>query len=88
MRELPRQLTAVELAELFEGRTALVERLAEVDDPLTNAGEVIGGLSEEEKLQALAAHPAIGQRAGPLAAQRRGAGSTAPTPTSWRSSSS
>ena len=28
MRDLPRQLTAEQLAELFEGRTALVERLA------------------------------------------------------------
>ena len=28
MRDLPRQLSADELAELFEGRTAFVERLA------------------------------------------------------------
>jgi 2-oxo-4-hydroxy-4-carboxy--5-ureidoimidazoline (OHCU) decarboxylase len=75
VRELPRQLTADELAELFEGRTALVERLAEVEDPLTNADQVISGLSEEEKLQALAAHPAIGQRAGlsPRSAAEQGA---------------
>ena len=32
MRELPRQLSADELAELFEGRTAFVERLAATDD--------------------------------------------------------
>ena len=35
VRELPRQLTVAELAGLFEGRTALVERLAETENPLT-----------------------------------------------------
>jgi 2-oxo-4-hydroxy-4-carboxy--5-ureidoimidazoline (OHCU) decarboxylase len=63
VRELPRQLTIDELADLFEGRTALVERLAETEDPLGNADEVIRALTEDEKLAALAAHPAIGQRA-------------------------
>ena len=62
MRDLPRQLTVDELAELFEGRTALVERLAEREDPLGSAREVIAELSEEEKLEALNAHPAIGSR--------------------------
>jgi 2-oxo-4-hydroxy-4-carboxy--5-ureidoimidazoline (OHCU) decarboxylase len=60
MRELPRQLTVEELAELFEGRTRLVERLAEREDPLRSAREVIAELTEEEKLEALNAHPAIG----------------------------
>jgi 2-oxo-4-hydroxy-4-carboxy--5-ureidoimidazoline (OHCU) decarboxylase len=64
VRELPRQLTAEELAGLFEGRTALVERLAETEDPLSNAEEVLRTLTEDEKLAALAAHPAIGQRKG------------------------
>jgi 2-oxo-4-hydroxy-4-carboxy--5-ureidoimidazoline (OHCU) decarboxylase len=64
VRELPRQLTTDELAVLFEGRTALVELLAETDDPLGRAGEFARGLSEDEKLEALAAHPAIGQRSG------------------------
>jgi 2-oxo-4-hydroxy-4-carboxy--5-ureidoimidazoline (OHCU) decarboxylase len=64
VRELPRQLTVEELTELFEGRTALVERLAEVDDPLGGADEVVATLTEEEKLAALDAHPAIGQREG------------------------
>ncbi len=64
MRELPRKLTVEELAELFEGRTTLVERLAEIDGPLEHAAGVIGGLTEAEKLEALAAHPAIGQRTG------------------------
>ena len=64
MRELPRQLTAAELAELFEGRTRLVERLAELEDPLGRAGDVVPGLPEEELVEALAAHPAIGARTG------------------------
>ncbi len=64
MRDLPRQLTEDELAELFEGRTPLVERLAEREDPLESAREVIASLSEEEKLEALDAHPAIGANAG------------------------
>ena len=64
MRELPGKLTVDELAELFEGRTALVERLANVDHPLDHADAVIADLTEAEKLEALAAHPAIGQRSG------------------------
>jgi 2-oxo-4-hydroxy-4-carboxy--5-ureidoimidazoline (OHCU) decarboxylase len=55
-------LTADELAELFEGRTTLVTRLAERESPLDAADEVIAGLSEDEKLEALNAHPAIGAR--------------------------
>jgi 2-oxo-4-hydroxy-4-carboxy--5-ureidoimidazoline (OHCU) decarboxylase len=62
VRDLPRQLTEPELAELFEGHTRLVERLAKRGDPLGSADEVIGELNEEEKLEALAAHPAIGAK--------------------------
>jgi 2-oxo-4-hydroxy-4-carboxy--5-ureidoimidazoline (OHCU) decarboxylase len=62
VRDLPRQLTEPELAELFEGHTRLVEKLAERPDPLGSADEVIGELSEEEKLEALDAHPAIGAK--------------------------
>ena len=64
MRELPRKLTVEELAELFEGRTRLVERLAEIEDPLENAEATLVALSHEEKVDALNAHPAIGQRRG------------------------
>jgi 2-oxo-4-hydroxy-4-carboxy--5-ureidoimidazoline (OHCU) decarboxylase len=53
-------LTVEELAELFEGRTRLVEKLASRDDPLAAAYDVIAELSQAEKLEALAAHPAIG----------------------------
>jgi 2-oxo-4-hydroxy-4-carboxy--5-ureidoimidazoline (OHCU) decarboxylase len=64
MRDLPRHLSADELAELFEGRTRLVELLAERDDPLGTADAAIGELDEAEKLEALNAHPAIGARDG------------------------
>jgi 2-oxo-4-hydroxy-4-carboxy--5-ureidoimidazoline (OHCU) decarboxylase len=62
VHDLPRLLTIEQLAELFEGRTRLVEKLAERDDPLASAHEVIAKLSENEKLEALNAHPAIGAR--------------------------
>jgi 2-oxo-4-hydroxy-4-carboxy--5-ureidoimidazoline (OHCU) decarboxylase len=64
VHDLPRQLSRAELAELFEGDTALVRKLAAREDPLGSAREVIVTLSEEEKLQALNAHPAIGARTG------------------------
>jgi 2-oxo-4-hydroxy-4-carboxy--5-ureidoimidazoline (OHCU) decarboxylase len=67
MHDLPRQLTVEQLEELFEGRTRLVEKLAEQEDPLGSANEVIAQLSEREKLEALNAHPAIG--AGNLSAR-------------------
>jgi 2-oxo-4-hydroxy-4-carboxy--5-ureidoimidazoline (OHCU) decarboxylase len=60
MRDLPRQLTEDELAALFEGRTRLVEVLAAREDPLGTAGEAIAELDEQDKIEALAAHPAIG----------------------------
>ena len=62
MRDLPRQLTVDELAELFEGRTRLVELLAEREDPLSSAEKVLGELTEQEQRQALNTHPAIGAR--------------------------
>ena len=62
MHDVPRQLTADELAELFEGRTRLVEKLAEREDPLGEARDVIAELTEAEKLEALNAHPAIGAK--------------------------
>jgi 2-oxo-4-hydroxy-4-carboxy--5-ureidoimidazoline (OHCU) decarboxylase len=64
VRELPRQLSADELAELFEGRTRLTELLSEREDPLACALEVAAALSPEEKRAVLDAHPAIGQRHG------------------------
>jgi 2-oxo-4-hydroxy-4-carboxy--5-ureidoimidazoline (OHCU) decarboxylase len=63
MRELPRYLSADELAELFEGRTRFVELLAEQVHPLEAAPEVLAELSEAEQIEALNAHPPIGTRA-------------------------
>ena len=59
---MARTVTHEQLAELFEGDTALVRRLAEHEDPLGSARDVIRELTEEEKLEALNAHPAIGAR--------------------------
>ena len=64
MRELPRQLTVEELAELFEGRTRFVELLADRTDPLEAAPAVIAELSDAEKREVLDAHPAIGRTSG------------------------
>jgi 2-oxo-4-hydroxy-4-carboxy--5-ureidoimidazoline (OHCU) decarboxylase len=62
VHDVPRQLAAEELGDLFEGRTRLVEELAKREDPLGSARDVIASLSEEEKLEALGAHPAIGAK--------------------------
>ncbi len=63
MRELPRQLSAEELAELFEGRTRFVELLAATERPLDHAREVAAELSDDEKKEILDAHPPIGGKA-------------------------
>ena len=62
MHDLPRQLSVDELAELFSGRTTFVERLALTKDPLGRAREVARTLTAQEKLEALATHPRIGER--------------------------
>jgi 2-oxo-4-hydroxy-4-carboxy--5-ureidoimidazoline (OHCU) decarboxylase len=62
VRELPRQLTVDELAELFSGRTRLVEVLSEREDPLGVARQVARELPEDDRAAALAAHPRIGER--------------------------
>jgi 2-oxo-4-hydroxy-4-carboxy--5-ureidoimidazoline (OHCU) decarboxylase len=75
VRELPRQLSADELAELFEGRTRFVELLAALDDPLGRARDVATTLTDAEKKDVLDAHPAIGARGGMSArsaAEQRG----------------
>ena len=64
MRELPRQLSREELAELFEGRTAIVDALAGRDDPLGSAREALAELPREQQVAALNEHPAIGARSG------------------------
>lgn len=62
MRDLPRQLSVEQLAELFEGHTRFVDRLAGVEDPLDQAAETLASLDEELKVEALNAHPAIGAK--------------------------
>ena len=69
MRELPRQLSAEQLAELFEGRTWFVEQLAAVEDPLGRAHELARMLDDDQKREVLDAHPAIGAR--PASARSR-----------------
>jgi 2-oxo-4-hydroxy-4-carboxy--5-ureidoimidazoline (OHCU) decarboxylase len=64
VRELPRQLSEDELAGLFEGRTRFVARLAAEPDPLARAATLVHELPRDEQVEILAAHPAIGQRAG------------------------
>jgi 2-oxo-4-hydroxy-4-carboxy-5-ureidoimidazoline decarboxylase len=61
MRELPGKLTAEELQELFSGTSMLVRVLAETEDPLGRAEEIALGLDDEDKVEALAGHPRIGE---------------------------
>jgi 2-oxo-4-hydroxy-4-carboxy--5-ureidoimidazoline (OHCU) decarboxylase len=61
VHELPGELTADELAELFGGKSRFVERLAVHERPLASARELLAGLPEEEQLEALNAHPRIGE---------------------------
>ena len=60
MHDLPRQLSAGELGELFEGRTRFVERLAREPDPLVRARTLVHELPPDEKKEVLDAHSAIG----------------------------
>jgi 2-oxo-4-hydroxy-4-carboxy--5-ureidoimidazoline (OHCU) decarboxylase len=64
VHDLPRQLSPEELAELFEGRTRFVELLSGLENPLGQARRVLDELPEEEKIEALNAHPQIGTRNG------------------------
>jgi hypothetical protein len=61
MRELPGQLSRQELEELFSGPSNLVSVLAETPDPLGRAEEIAAGLSEADKVEALAGHARIGE---------------------------
>jgi 2-oxo-4-hydroxy-4-carboxy--5-ureidoimidazoline (OHCU) decarboxylase len=70
VRDLPRQLSVDELAELFEGRTRFVQRLALLEDPLGRARQVALTLSDDEQKEILDAHPAIGGNATSVRSQR------------------
>ena len=50
-----------ELADLFQARSRFVEALAGEEDPLRRAREVLTGLPEEQRVEALAHHPRIGE---------------------------
>ena len=49
-----------ELADLFQARSRFVEALAEEEDPLGRAREVLAALPKEQQVEALAHHPRIG----------------------------
>ncbi len=51
-----------ELADLFQARSRFVEVLAEEEDPLGRVREVLAELPEEQRVEALARHPRIGER--------------------------
>jgi 2-oxo-4-hydroxy-4-carboxy--5-ureidoimidazoline (OHCU) decarboxylase len=70
MHDLPRFLTADELAALFEGRTRFVERLATHEYPLVVAPWLLRMLPEDEIVEALGTHPRIGEAAGSAASRR------------------
>jgi 2-oxo-4-hydroxy-4-carboxy--5-ureidoimidazoline (OHCU) decarboxylase len=67
VHDLPRQLSAEELAELFEGRTRFVELLSGLEDPLGQARRLLDELPEDDKIEALNVHPRIG---GPNGSER------------------
>jgi 2-oxo-4-hydroxy-4-carboxy--5-ureidoimidazoline (OHCU) decarboxylase len=73
VHDLPGKLSVGELAELFEGRTRFVERLAELEDPIRVARTLVHALSDEEKKEVLDTHPAIGARSlSPRSAREQG----------------
>lgn len=61
MHELPGQLSQPELEELFSGPSTLVSILAETEQPLDRAEEIALNLPDADKIEALAAHPRIGE---------------------------
>jgi 2-oxo-4-hydroxy-4-carboxy--5-ureidoimidazoline (OHCU) decarboxylase len=60
VHDVPRKLTAEDLADLFGGRTRFVELLAEREDPLAEARALLAELPDEDRVDAVNAHPAIG----------------------------
>lgn len=73
MHDLPRKLSVAELTELFEGPTRFVRALAGREDPLGQARRVLDGLPEADRIEALGAHPRIGERAaGTRSAREQG----------------
>ena len=69
-----------ELADLFQARSRFVEALAADEDPLGRARALLASLPEEAQVEALNAHPRIGERrlAGRSAAEQGDAGTEDP----------
>lgn len=63
MRDLPGQLTAAEVSDLFESE-AIAAGLTQLEDPLDHARDFLASLPEEEQIAALNAHPRIGESRG------------------------
>jgi 2-oxo-4-hydroxy-4-carboxy--5-ureidoimidazoline (OHCU) decarboxylase len=61
VHDLPRQLSTDELVDLFEGPTRFVQVLAEEENPLGRARAVLDELAEDDRVEALNAHPRLGQ---------------------------
>jgi len=61
------KLSVDELVRLFEGRTKFVEQLAQYANPLTQARAVLQSLPQDDILEALNAHPRIGERSASAA---------------------
>lgn len=60
-------MTVEDLARLFEGKTRFVERLAQYANPLAQARAVLRSLPQDDILEALNAHPRIGERSASAA---------------------
>jgi 2-oxo-4-hydroxy-4-carboxy--5-ureidoimidazoline (OHCU) decarboxylase len=75
VHDLPRKLTIDDLAALFEGRSRFVERLAQRENPLSQARAVLRELPEEHQVEAVNAHPRIGGRhLSAVSAEEQGGG--------------
>jgi 2-oxo-4-hydroxy-4-carboxy--5-ureidoimidazoline (OHCU) decarboxylase len=74
VHDLPRQLSVDELEQLFQSRSRFVRALAERENPLGQARALLEELPEEERVEALNAHPRIGEtRLGGRSAREQGA---------------
>ena len=73
MHDLPRKLSADALAQLFEGKTRFVQRLSQRVNPLGDAAGLLRDMPPDELIEALNAHPRIGERTlSPTSAREQG----------------
>lgn len=80
MHDLPRKLSADQLAVLLEGRSSFVERLAGMENPLGSMRALLAQLPERERVELLNAHPRIGEQGSlsPLSAAEQSNAETTP----------